>query len=269
MALMKCPECGKEISDKAVSCPNCGFPISKDKKKKLSHTITLSKLNEFSHMVMNIFKNILHHINVFWIKLKASKKMQKCTVLFIGIVVSICVIYGAIIYPEYIYPKYIYPQDMNFLANEMNTECENESSDINIVCKEFEKNLNENDIDADGNDWPTYTYPQAVEATKKIIKDNQIEEKINKSKENRGKIEEKYYKLSHNSNGSNKSNKLTYLSKMYKDYCKANSVYIQLTKIYPPKNLSEYENSLSVLKGFIGAADDFKNIHSEYNISDN
>ncbi len=28
MALIKCEECGKEISDKAVSCPNCGCPIS-------------------------------------------------------------------------------------------------------------------------------------------------------------------------------------------------------------------------------------------------
>lgn len=27
MALLKCPECGKQISDKAVSCPNCGCPI--------------------------------------------------------------------------------------------------------------------------------------------------------------------------------------------------------------------------------------------------
>lgn len=27
MALIKCPECGREISDKAVTCPNCGCPI--------------------------------------------------------------------------------------------------------------------------------------------------------------------------------------------------------------------------------------------------
>lgn len=27
MALIKCPECGKEISDKASSCLNCGYPI--------------------------------------------------------------------------------------------------------------------------------------------------------------------------------------------------------------------------------------------------
>lgn len=27
MALIKCPECGKEISDKASVCPNCGCPL--------------------------------------------------------------------------------------------------------------------------------------------------------------------------------------------------------------------------------------------------
>lgn len=27
MALIKCPECGKEISDQAASCPNCGCPM--------------------------------------------------------------------------------------------------------------------------------------------------------------------------------------------------------------------------------------------------
>lgn len=28
MALIQCPECGKEVSDKASSCPNCGCPIA-------------------------------------------------------------------------------------------------------------------------------------------------------------------------------------------------------------------------------------------------
>lgn len=31
MALIKCPECGKEISDKASSCPSCGYPINNTK----------------------------------------------------------------------------------------------------------------------------------------------------------------------------------------------------------------------------------------------
>ena len=28
MALIKCSECQKEISDKAVACPNCGSPVN-------------------------------------------------------------------------------------------------------------------------------------------------------------------------------------------------------------------------------------------------
>ena len=28
MALIKCPECGKEVSDKAPACIHCGFPLN-------------------------------------------------------------------------------------------------------------------------------------------------------------------------------------------------------------------------------------------------
>lgn len=31
MALINCPECGKEISDQAASCPSCGAPIGNKK----------------------------------------------------------------------------------------------------------------------------------------------------------------------------------------------------------------------------------------------
>lgn len=31
MPLIKCPECGKEISDKAFACPNCGNPSKEEK----------------------------------------------------------------------------------------------------------------------------------------------------------------------------------------------------------------------------------------------
>ncbi len=29
MALINCPECNKEISDKTRKCPHCGYPIKK------------------------------------------------------------------------------------------------------------------------------------------------------------------------------------------------------------------------------------------------
>lgn len=39
MALIKCPECGKEISDRATSCPNCGCPsIDKEEAEKVNDT---------------------------------------------------------------------------------------------------------------------------------------------------------------------------------------------------------------------------------------
>lgn len=39
MALIKCPECGREISDKAASCPHCGFPIGLNGGKRIeNHT---------------------------------------------------------------------------------------------------------------------------------------------------------------------------------------------------------------------------------------
>ena len=33
MSLIQCPECGKEISDKSTTCPNCGYPIKSRNKK--------------------------------------------------------------------------------------------------------------------------------------------------------------------------------------------------------------------------------------------
>jgi hypothetical protein len=30
MPLINCPDCGKEVSGKAKTCPNCGRPINKD-----------------------------------------------------------------------------------------------------------------------------------------------------------------------------------------------------------------------------------------------
>lgn len=36
MALIKCPKCGKEISDQAVACVKCGYPIAQTKKNPVA-----------------------------------------------------------------------------------------------------------------------------------------------------------------------------------------------------------------------------------------
>lgn len=45
MALIKCPECGKEISSKAEICIGCGYPIKKilSEKTELAEDILLSE----------------------------------------------------------------------------------------------------------------------------------------------------------------------------------------------------------------------------------
>ena len=36
MSLIKCPECGNDVSDSAQSCPKCGYPIKKDNDENMS-----------------------------------------------------------------------------------------------------------------------------------------------------------------------------------------------------------------------------------------
>lgn len=41
MALIKCPECGKEVSNRAVACPYCGMPFAETEEPVLSKYVCL------------------------------------------------------------------------------------------------------------------------------------------------------------------------------------------------------------------------------------
>ena len=62
MALIKCPECGKEISDKANACIHCGYPLNEQeedfyiKKTSLLDEDTLKY--EFQKIADNVLKSI-------------------------------------------------------------------------------------------------------------------------------------------------------------------------------------------------------------------
>lgn len=50
MAIIQCPECGKSVSDRATSCPNCGCPIQAEQpngmvKIKLSPVVAPTGFN--------------------------------------------------------------------------------------------------------------------------------------------------------------------------------------------------------------------------------
>ena len=55
MALIKCPECGKEISDKASACIHCGFPLattSQSASQQPKTTIATAQINVKAPMKM-------------------------------------------------------------------------------------------------------------------------------------------------------------------------------------------------------------------------
>lgn len=46
MALIKCGECGREISDRAGACPGCGAPVSVDANQQSSATPAVARYNQ-------------------------------------------------------------------------------------------------------------------------------------------------------------------------------------------------------------------------------
>ena len=106
MALIKCPECGKEISDTAKNCPNCGYTIHN--KKSFLHF-----LNNGTNCIISIVINIVLSIigiamfskgkseMLFWVKMKSElgvedamhciRNIQKYTIMKNVGMVFICV----------------------------------------------------------------------------------------------------------------------------------------------------------------------------------
>lgn len=68
MALIKCPECGKEISDKAKSCPNCGCPICGEIK------VEGKRFSELSEETVNYAVRYRQPIDQ---KMKNQKKLER------------------------------------------------------------------------------------------------------------------------------------------------------------------------------------------------
>ena len=60
MALIKCPECGREVSDKAAACIHCGFPLEKELNTKPLSNDTLKKIVISNHEGLAI----LYHATV-------------------------------------------------------------------------------------------------------------------------------------------------------------------------------------------------------------
>ncbi len=59
MALIKCPECGKEISDRAESCPSCGCPMDEEEDENDSKDYKSNLPYEFLCLISAIFATVV------------------------------------------------------------------------------------------------------------------------------------------------------------------------------------------------------------------
>ena len=44
MALLTCPECGKQVSDQAQTCPNCGYPFKSNAPEPVTYETKVVKI---------------------------------------------------------------------------------------------------------------------------------------------------------------------------------------------------------------------------------
>lgn len=84
MALIKCEECGTEISDRAGQCPKCGCPVEAPQDKKVQ-TIEQTSKNLKLQLLIGAVILILGFISMFVFGLE----FITLTLLLVGIVVII------------------------------------------------------------------------------------------------------------------------------------------------------------------------------------
>ncbi len=79
VALIKCPECSKEISDVAKTCIHCGYPLGKLFHQQHPHTLSKSllkteKATTIAIIIFSIFPLLGVIALIQWLTLKAKRK---------------------------------------------------------------------------------------------------------------------------------------------------------------------------------------------------
>lgn len=110
MALINCPECNREVSDKAESCPHCGCPLNE-------------KISISSPIANDIVEEPI-------LKSKSSRGIQKLFVPIIVVVVLITSVCGIIYSQKVIKPKKTYEEAVSLLEKGKYEEANNLFNEI-------------------------------------------------------------------------------------------------------------------------------------------
>ena len=89
MALMVCPECGKQVSDQAGACPHCGYPISKHISEQREKADVSAKEVKSAAEAKSAQKNG-EEVNTI-IEKSARKPIPKKKIVIVGVIVMLLI----------------------------------------------------------------------------------------------------------------------------------------------------------------------------------
>lgn len=83
MALIKCSECGNGMSDKAIACPKCGYPINSSNEVRLSgvperKSLDMGKIKKIGIIVAIVLVVIFIVKGFIHPDLKFEDKVRRC-----------------------------------------------------------------------------------------------------------------------------------------------------------------------------------------------
>lgn len=184
MALTNCPECGKEVSDKAGKCPNCGYDLRKYKIKNKIQKIPIKKLSTkklvsigiliASALVLSVFifsNRKVHVKNIEFEKFKLTGSSKSFT-YYDGYLVSEEKSPFVALIGDYRdesgYPEMVYMDDgkgiLDILVNNDNDDIDPalEAKPVGYVnCKKI-KSSQLKEIDCDTRDYMDFSYDSST-----------------------------------------------------------------------------------------------------------
>ncbi len=86
MALVKCPECGKEVSDTANACPNCGYGVKVhfDKVKQKRQAELRKKQLEIEKRNRQVQLNVDYEERVSKVPMPNKPEFSKVGIIYIA-----------------------------------------------------------------------------------------------------------------------------------------------------------------------------------------
>ena len=77
MALINCPECQKEISDKVKACPNCGYPFSNESFEENNQKVEVTDIKINSQKLRPVITGVIIIGIIFFIGLLIFNNVKK------------------------------------------------------------------------------------------------------------------------------------------------------------------------------------------------